>query len=60
MLTIRTIKVPEEITDEELLEWVQVKVDRFYNATLIAPNTDIVEGKKKAFKDANNIGIQPK
>jgi len=55
MLTERVIKVPKEISDNELKEWIKIKVDRFYNAKLQAPNLAAVEVEKQAYMDANKM-----
>jgi len=54
------LQIPDEMSEDEIKEWVKIKVDRFYNAKLLPPNYAEVEADKQAFVTANKMeAIKP-
>jgi len=53
------IQIPDEMSEDEIKNWVKIFVDRFYNAKLLPPNYAEVEADKQAFITANKMEIEP-
>ena len=53
------IKIPDEIATEDVINWIKIFVDRFYNSKLLPPNYTEVEVSKQAFITANKMEIKP-
>ena len=53
------IQIPDEMSEDEIKEWVKIRVDRFYNSKLLPPNYTEVEADKQAFITANKMEIKP-